>query len=70
MRNSVTIKHVIKPVSLCWLHKRRGKSKGSVPFKALGAGAFLSKGKLTGIRIPRSDQMDLLDMGGGFQRKR
>jgi len=67
MGNMVTIHHVVIPVALALLKNGGLETKCASPRPGLGSRA--RKGKLSLIAIPRTYEMDRLDIGRGAERE-
>jgi len=62
----IAIKHVVEPVAAAWLHQVGLEAEGTPP---LGGARVTRQRKLTLIAIPRSDKVDLFNVGGGAERE-
>jgi len=70
MRNMVTIDDIVVPVSLTLLQSSALKSERAFPGTGLGRfGRFLRKRKLTVVVVPRTKQVDGLDVRRRVDRK-
>jgi len=59
----------IVPISLTRLKRRALKPKCTFPRTRFGGSLVLSKGKLSGIVVPRAEKMHGLDRGGSAKGK-
>jgi hypothetical protein len=60
----ISIDDVVVPVPLSCLKCCPLKSECTFPRTGLGGSLILSKGKLTGVVVPRPEKMNGLDAGG------
>jgi hypothetical protein len=67
MRYMVAVNDVVIPVSLARLEGRSLESECPFPRTRLGRRFVLCKRKLSGVVVPRPEEMDSLDAGGGAQ---
>jgi hypothetical protein len=64
VRNSIAVKHVVEPVSLAGLHNRGGEAESTLPLRS-----FAGEWKLTTVRVPGTDEVDLLDIRSSAERE-
>jgi hypothetical protein len=65
----VSVDDVVIPISLTGLECGTLESECTLPRTGLGGSLILGKRKLAGVVIPRAEEMDGLDAGGGAQVK-
>lgn len=61
----VAVDDVVVPVSLAGLERAALEAEGALPGAGLGGGLVLGQRQLAGVVVPRSEEMDGLDAGGG-----
>lgn len=66
----VAIDDVVVPVSLPRLESRALEFEGTLPATGFGRGLVLGKWKLSGVVVPRPEEMDGLDTRRCAQSKR
>ena len=66
----VAVDDVVVPVALARLQGRAGEAESALPRAGLGRGLVLGEGKLSGVVVPRAEEMDRLDAGGDAKRER